>query len=823
MTAPGDPLAVQAQIQDLVAQAGAPGANRLNIAATLSGLSSRLSAAGMTDLAVTAQQAAVSVLQMSAAADAGLVIALAEAMHTLAARLDADGRHDEAIAQARSALATYRQAAIAVGTDPTEPATRSITEIATQLTILNKLFSFWQLPADALAAQQEAVDALNAFHPPPAQRADYALLTAEMLETLVARLNEVGQTGEASSRLVDEALARHRSARARWDSIAQLARDLAQRAIVEADSGHVVAAEISQRAAAEIISGQWSDPALPAGTDAPSGDPQVDAATAAATNAQASWQAALGIRAQMAQAVEQFHAVVGMLADGAPPGLADLSNPIEPSTFCDFGSAVLTGAEGPLTFGPAKGRWSHGALRVSVDPAGCKFFGNDPGSTPVSVIRSAFTRWQEVSEKVGRNFFQFSFVDTGQPAELQVTFVNPSSFDHPPSPGFKVAGETKPPEHGIIRLDNSRSWSEDELFHVALHEVGHALGLAHTNVPGSLMYPIGSSGDMDDLGQAAFNLLYGWLPSQHLSDRATNDRPTMAVVARGVAAFPVYIPQLVWRGTLDDTGIYHAQFTDGQWTPQVPLGIGECSHSPALAAVGGDDAAAIGNRVLMVWKGPGDDSGIYWSRQQSVDGPWQPQQRVPKVGTSAAPALAILGDRVYMVWKGVGEDQRIWFGWLDDPAENNEWTTQTQIAGVLTSTSPALVAWRGNLHMFWKGAADDPRAFHARRGGDDDDIWGPQDPVEYAQFEAGGSQVIAAFTDAPLAATARPNEILLLWKGAGERPLHVSLFDGAFFSGQNSIFASGSQAGPTIAATPRDTFAAWRGIDNDRTLYWSAL
>ena len=43
---------------------------------------------------------------------------------------------------------------------------------------------------------------------------------------------------------------------------------------------------------------------------------------------------------------------------------------------------------------------------------------------------------------------------------------------------------------GHIHFDNDDSWTEDKLLSVGVHEIGHALGLKHSLVPGSVMTPI---------------------------------------------------------------------------------------------------------------------------------------------------------------------------------------------------------------------------------------------------------------------------------------------------------------------------------------------
>ena len=78
---------------------------------------------------------------------------------------------------------------------------------------------------------------------------------------------------------------------------------------------------------------------------------------------------------------------------------------------------------------------------------------------------------------------------------------------------FYPAPPNPEPIAGDLHLNDAQTWGVQnniDLFSVALHEIGHALGLAHSDVPGAVMYPyykLVTGLSSDDI--AAIQALYG--------------------------------------------------------------------------------------------------------------------------------------------------------------------------------------------------------------------------------------------------------------------------------------------------------------------------
>uniref|UniRef100_A0A3P8U4L4 Matrix metallopeptidase 20b (enamelysin) n=1 Tax=Amphiprion percula TaxID=161767 RepID=A0A3P8U4L4_AMPPE len=127
-------------------------------------------------------------------------------------------------------------------------------------------------------------------------------------------------------------------------------------------------------------------------------------------------------------------------------------------------------------------RWNKNVITYSIG----RYTRDLPRSTVDSLIESAFSVWARASG--------LTFVSSHtRSADIMVEFHGDlypfdgprGTLAHAFGPGLGVGGDT--------HFDDDERWTAGEtgfnLFVVAAHEFGHALGLKHSRNPGSLMYP----------------------------------------------------------------------------------------------------------------------------------------------------------------------------------------------------------------------------------------------------------------------------------------------------------------------------------------------
>lgn len=282
---------------------------------------------------------------------------------------------------------------------------------------------------------------------------------------------------------------------------------------------------------------------------------------------------------------------------------------------------------------------------------------------------------------------------------------------------------------------------------------------------------------------------------------------------------------LAWR-RVDNSHICFSRTRNHAWqSAQTAKGVDgtefATSDSPALVR--------FGDRILMAWKGAGDDARIWYSWYSPTDNAWTPQSVATgedgqSFGASKGPSFAVVGKRIVMAWKGQNSDSRVWSAFLDPFSSIKPWSSQRSLGGsdgvaFGTSDRPVVANADGTLVLAWRGSGDS-NLWYATCAADGQ-VWSPQ-----RKASSGGVDYSSSTGPALVAYGA---EVLLTWKGYDndsniwQSSMNVNA-GGYDWSPQQTCVgdgvAFGTAAPPALACNGEQIRMVWRG-SGDRYLWQS--
>ncbi|MHB8951438.1 MAG: matrixin family metalloprotease [Pirellulaceae bacterium] len=405
----------------------------------------------------------------------------------------------------------------------------------------------------------------------------------------------------------------------------------------------------------------------------------------------------------------------------------------------------------------------------------------------ISNIRRAFQAWSDVC------FLTFTEVDTGP--DIAIGFYtgnhgDGSSFD---GPGSVLAHGFYPPPNGgtiagDLHFDDAETWTTNtpptgiDFLSVAIHEIGHTLGLDHSADVNAIMFAF-YSGIKQNLSNDDINGIRSIYGSQSakaiLSDTSITSPSFCTFNSQGYIA---------WAG-MDAQHRLNVMATDTLrvWYQKVTLS--DTSQSgPALAV--------FNNRLYIAWRGVGNNklnvmtsaNGATWTNKVTLG-----------ETTFHRPALAVFNNRLVLGWTGTDSIRRLN---IIQSSNGTTWTGKMTVNDT-SINGPDLCALGGNLLISWTGT-DAGR--HLNVMAFNGSTW-------FNKVTLNENSIVGPSIDNV------GGNVILAWTGtdAQNRLNTLRSVNGVNFFGKRT-YGDTSSFGPTISGMQSTPVLGWTGKDNAHSL-----
>ncbi|MFN7686640.1 MAG: matrixin family metalloprotease [Sphingobacteriales bacterium] len=334
------------------------------------------------------------------------------------------------------------------------------------------------------------------------------------------------------------------------------------------------------------------------------------------------------------------------------------------------------------TFVVQGNKWGKGNLTYAFR----NFTPDLPVADIIAAIRTAMDTWSQVC--------LLTFTEVSGNADIMIQFVrgnhgDGTSFDgangvlahafFPPPNGGEIAGD--------IHFDDDERWILDntpggyDLLSVAVHELGHSLGLDHSNERDAIMFAFYSGKralHKDDID--GIRSVYG--------DK--NRKTTLTDTAIGQPALSTRNGSgvLAWTGTDRDHRLNTMQTQNGR------IWLNKCTL--AETSLSGPSITNFNGMSYMAWRGVGNN---FINIIASQDGQNWVRKLTLAETTFHSPCILGVNGKLYLAWTGTDNQRRLN---VMESTDGINWTGK-QTLGDNSIDGPSLAVLGGNLLISWTG------------------------------------------------------------------------------------------------------------------------
>ena len=445
----------------------------------------------------------------------------------------------------------------------------------------------------------------------------------------------------------------------------------------------------------------------------------------------------------------------------------------------------MRAAPGLAAFVAQGNRWNKSNVTYNFS----NFTGDLTQQVIISNIRRAFQAWSAVcfltfTEVSGTGDIVIAFLTGNHGDGAQNAFDGPGNVlahgFYPPPNGGAIAGD--------LHFDDAERWTTNnpptgiDFLSVAIHEIGHTLGLDHSADANAIMFAF-YSGIKTNLATDDINgirSIYGsQSPKSILSDNSITSPSFCTFNNRGYIA---------WAGT-DAQHRLNVMATDNLRVWYGKVTMGDTSESgPALAV--------FNNRLYIAWRGVGNNRLNVMS---STDGVTWTNKVTLNETTFHRPALTVFNNRLVLGWTGTDSARRLN---IITSGNGTTWTSK-QTLNDTSINGPDLCTLGPSMLICWTGTDAGRRLNVMAFNGS---TW-------FNKVTLGENSFVGPSIDNV------GGNVVLGWTGtdAQNRLNILRSTNGTNFFGKQT-FGDTSSFGPTISAMQSAPVIAWTGRDNAQSL-----